>query len=102
MHLVNDVLALLSVSSDWCEGWWIGGEGWNVLERIAFDIVGDSELAQEFGLDWSDFECNWFVLLASVYGKGGPGVLELYRRCFIHRSGVREEDGMHRGEIEIT
>ena len=102
MHPVNDILALLSVSSSQCEGWWIGREGWNVLKRITFDIAGDPELAREFGLNWSDFECDWFVLLASIYGEGGSGILELYQRCFVRCSGVRKEDGIHRGEIEIA
>ena len=68
MRSVYDVLAFLGVSSGQYEGWGIGREGWDVLEQIAFDIAGDLESAREFGFDWSDLECDWFVLFASVYG----------------------------------
>ena len=68
MRSVYDVLAFLGVSSSRYEGWGIGGEGRDVLERITFDIAGDPESAREFGFNWSDLECDRFVLFASVYG----------------------------------
>ena len=68
MRSVYDVLAFLSVSSSRYEGWGIGGEGRDVLERIAFDIADDLESAQEFSFDWSDLKCDQFVLFASIYG----------------------------------
>ena len=68
MRSVYDVLAFLGVSFSWYEGWGIGGEGRDVLEWIAFDIAGDLESAQEFSFNWSDLECDRFVLFASVYG----------------------------------
>ena len=68
MRSVYDILAFLGVSSGRYEGWGIGGEGRDVLEQITFNIADNPELAWEFGFDWSDLECNWFVLFASVYG----------------------------------
>ena len=102
MRLVDDVLALLGVSFGRCEGRGIGGKGWDVSERIAFDIASDPELAREFGFDWSDFECDRFVLFASIYGERSPGIPELDRESIVRRTRIREKDGMHRGEIEIA
>ena len=68
MRSVYDVLAFLGVSSGRYKGWGIGGEGRDVVERIAFDIAGDLESAWEFGFDWLDLKCDRFVLFASVYG----------------------------------
>ena len=68
MRSVYDILAFLGVSFGRYEGWGIGREGQDVLERITFDIAGDPESAQEFGFDWLDLKCNQFVLFASVYG----------------------------------
>ena len=102
MRSVDDVLVFLGVSSGRCEGWGIGGEGWDISERIAFDIASDPESAREFGFDWSDLKCDQFVLFASIYGERSPGVPELDRESIVRRTRIREKDGMHRGEIEIA
>ena len=70
MRSIYDVLAFLGVSSGRYEGWGIGGEGRDVLEQIAFDIAGDLKLAREFSFDWSDLECDRFVLLPAYMASG--------------------------------
>ena len=102
MCSVDDILVFLGVSSGWCEGWGIGGEGWNIFEQIAFDIMSDPESARELGFNWSDFECDQFVLFASIYGERSPGVPELDRESIVRHTRIREKDGMYRGEIEIA